>query len=950
MTNSGYNNLVVAISSETPASQSAIIIDNIKKMISEASPVLYVATENRAYFQSVHILIPAEWEHDEASPSTWETFNTADVIVDTPNAMRKDLPYTQHNGKCGETGQRIYFTPDYVATLSEDKNNIQYGEPGKVFVHEWAHYRYGIFDEYGTAGGKYPLFYRQSGSSLIEPNICANYPTMFSEWDITTNTASCQTDLATNLYDDNCRFQLDRDFLPETSLASYHQIKSVVHFCKDDQAHAHRMDTQNEHNDKCNGESTWTVVMRSPDFADSRKDKNTPLNPLLQTEFRIVKGTVSRFVVVMDVSGSMKEFNRIGKLGESVRAWIKTDFPSGNQLGMVQFSSNAEILSDLRMIADEKSREEMMAKVPKEVFVATCIGCGLQLAMQMLKDGGIIVLVTDGKNSPGYHDISDVKKDIVDAKIRVITIAYGSEADKNVEHLADVTGGKSYFIKDDDSSEALQQAFVGASTYQSTVKNEDLIFKLFEKELTASGDQTDLTDEFDVDETVGRNLKLSVFNLDDEMSVESVELTGPDGDVVNNFVFDTTTATLTVELAKIGQWSLKVSLKSSQSKPVLVTVTTRLRPDVTTPIRTECVIPSGSDIRDANEKKIIIQAKVLKGNHPVTGASVKAYVVKPNGDTAILDLLDNGTDADGTKDDGVYSLYFAYPNQQGRYTVKCQVNSNHKSFENLCFIGSASPQLFDPQIDETIIGKVERIPMADFTRIASAGSFQVEIPVSSDDSYPPAKVTDLSVMVVKDTAANISIALKWTAPGDDLDSGTVSYYQLKYSDVVTDVMNSNFNNESAIRGNRSIITEEDLVAGSLQPSQAGVQQTATFQLTDVQREKPYYLSLRAVDKADKAGQVSNLVVFFIPDKSVLVLTSNAEDDSWGEANPEDDSNSGEAVDHEINIHINSNEPSYRLGSLLIAAISLISIVCLCVALLMVVVRHTQVYRYDGIPA
>jgi hypothetical protein len=44
-------------------------------MISDASPVLYVASENRAYFQSVHILIPAEWDHDKASPSTWETFN-----------------------------------------------------------------------------------------------------------------------------------------------------------------------------------------------------------------------------------------------------------------------------------------------------------------------------------------------------------------------------------------------------------------------------------------------------------------------------------------------------------------------------------------------------------------------------------------------------------------------------------------------------------------------------------------------------------------------------------------------------------------------------------------------------------------------------------------------------------------------------------------------------------
>jgi|LakMenEpi03Aug12_release.lakeMendotaPanAssembly.Ray.scaffolds.fasta_scaffold3225818_1 calcium-activated chloride channel regulator 4 len=43
------------------------------------------------------------------------------------------------------------------------------------------------------------------------------------------------------------------------------------------------------------------------------------------------------------------------------------------------------------MIADENSREEMMAKVPKEVFVATCIGCGLQLAMQVCQTNYIII-------------------------------------------------------------------------------------------------------------------------------------------------------------------------------------------------------------------------------------------------------------------------------------------------------------------------------------------------------------------------------------------------------------------------------------------------------------------------------------------------------------------------------------------------------------------------------
>ena len=39
--------------------------------------------------------------------------------------------------------------------------------------------------------------------------------------------------------------------------------------------------------------------------------------------------------------------------------------------------------------------------------------------------GGTILLVTDGKNSPGYHDICDVQADIVQAGIRVITIAFG---------------------------------------------------------------------------------------------------------------------------------------------------------------------------------------------------------------------------------------------------------------------------------------------------------------------------------------------------------------------------------------------------------------------------------------------------------------------------------------------------------------------------------------------
>ena len=152
-------------------------------------------------------------------------------------------------------------------------------------------------------------------------------------------------------------------------------------------------------------------------------------------------------------------------------------------------------------------------------------------------------------------------------------------------------------------------------------------------------------------------------------------------------------------------------------------------------------------------------------------------------------------------------------------------------------------------------------------------------------------------------------------------------------------MNSYFDDESSIRKSRSVITVDDLVAGSLQPNEAGSLQMATFQLTNIQREKPYYLALRAVDKADKAGQVSNLVVFFIPDKSVVILTRNSEDDY-----------SGDEIDQEIHIHVSTKEPNYHVTSMLVAAFGLILIACLGVTLLMAVVKHTQAYgSYKGVP-
>ncbi|KAI4549361.1 hypothetical protein MG293_001691 [Ovis ammon polii] len=67
----------------------------------------------------------------------------ADVIVANPYLKYGDDPYTLQYGRCGEKGQYIHFTPNFLLT-----NNLPiYGSRGRVFVHEWAHLRWGIFDE-----------------------------------------------------------------------------------------------------------------------------------------------------------------------------------------------------------------------------------------------------------------------------------------------------------------------------------------------------------------------------------------------------------------------------------------------------------------------------------------------------------------------------------------------------------------------------------------------------------------------------------------------------------------------------------------------------------------------------------------------------------------------------------------------------------------------------------
>ncbi|XP_043114419.1 calcium-activated chloride channel regulator 3A-1-like [Puntigrus tetrazona] len=139
----GYVDIVIAISSRVP--QDHTLVDKIKEMFTEGSLYLYEALDKKVYFRETTILVPPQWNSKDFTKARTESFEKAKIIIDNPNPVYGDEPYTNQYGECGAEGQYIHLTPNFL----RDKTLINiYGAKGRVLVHEWAHLRWGVYDEY----------------------------------------------------------------------------------------------------------------------------------------------------------------------------------------------------------------------------------------------------------------------------------------------------------------------------------------------------------------------------------------------------------------------------------------------------------------------------------------------------------------------------------------------------------------------------------------------------------------------------------------------------------------------------------------------------------------------------------------------------------------------------------------------------------------------------------
>ncbi|XP_069188438.1 calcium-activated chloride channel regulator 1 isoform X2 [Procambarus clarkii] len=892
------------------------------KMFTDGSLVLYEATRRRAYFREVTIVVPSTWNSSEHYMKTQGSgyVSGADVRVDLPHPIHADDPYTLQLGGCGEPGAYVHLSPTYAASMYSALQHT-YGPPGKVLVHEWAHLRWGVFDEYGEHGTITPAFY--IGEDMqVHATGCTD---SIKGWLRKTDGSECHADIS-GMPNSECHF-FPADHLNNAtaSLMYLYFLDSVKMFCDNDPM-SHNPYAPNAQNLQCDGRSVWEIITLHKDFRDGanpsrqKRDADEDLMP----KFQVIQEEAKekpRFVLLLDLSGSMDQF--MNQLYQAVVRFVRDLVPTGSLLAVVSFANTSRL--DLNFTVVPENRDYIVSKLPNTYTDGgyTAIGGALEFILQLVEDtrtnskGLMVVLITDGDET--MHPKVETKLPAIKKKgIIINTVSFGPNATDSLELWAKETGGRSYYHS------------TGSTGSLSSL--DALLFDSITKDLDQRGDQLlqVYRTTHDVEEKGGQAVGEVV--LDSSLGHETrftftesivpynefsiwVSLRGPDGKDFQAssdprlFHIDNDTRAITFSIlhAMPGRWKYIISNTPRNHWPhrdeVVVAVTShpnrKTRQD---PVRVKAWM-SANNI--TYPEPALVYAYVSQGYSMVLDANVTAVIVPPTEEESIsFPLLDNGVGADVRAGDGIYSAYFTQYSGNGRYSLSAIVSTSDLTarLQGTPSGSAEAPQrpgtsalrrltlpqtvmlpepesnfppgqlvpLEDPALPSRNASR--RLPLEPFTRFTSGGIFKVHN-YQPGDQQPPGRVTDLTVSYVYLYDALVS--LTWTSPGDDLYSGTASSLELRYHETMR--FHNNFHLGHPVNSSH-------LTSGDLTPRPAGEQHNITLKIlgrtVDNLEGKAVFFVLRARDEKGNSGNMSNIATAYFPLKK---YTRNIQEEQKMEA-------------------------------------------------------------------
>ena len=136
---------------------------------------------------------------------------------------------------------------------------------------------------------------------------------------------------------------------------------------------------------------------------------------------------------------------------------------------------------------------------------------------------------------------------------------------------------------------------------------------------------------------------------------------------------------------------------------------------------------------------------------------------------------------DITAGDGMYTAYFTGYTGDGLYSVVIKVTAGLGDAEMMHMAPADDfAALSDDEMERGGMtrsqGSQERVHVAEFSRMRSAGAFELKGFVENEDMMAPARVMDLHV--VHSSLSASTVTLKWVAPGDDAYTGKGTAFNL----------------------------------------------------------------------------------------------------------------------------------------------------------------------------
>ncbi|XP_060607831.1 calcium-activated chloride channel regulator 1-like [Ruditapes philippinarum] len=648
--NGGYEDLYIVIQDNNEDSE--FLLKRIQKIFTDSSKLLFTATKNYLYFKKIKVIVPKTWQHKEKyKKARIPSHIEQEIIIDNAKQSETGQPRVKGVIACGTGGSYMYLHSEKFILKTE---YTSWGWHDNVIVHEFGHLRYGLYDEYPISKDS-SQFYQYEGE--WKPTRCSEeIQGKIGIGDYCEKSEACDYKNTRKKLNDTCNFCPYRTQKVEASLMGYQWIEALSKFCERDDITTsrhvrHNRFGKNYHNKRCSSQSAWEIMSNHQDFIDANKLHNsTDTRP----SFEFIQETEQYLVLVLDVSGSM-EGKRIENLLQVTEIVIKELIPSDTYLGIIVFNNTARVVKELTEVTSDSVRDQLMNSLPTVAKGGTCIGCGIESAIELFKrtlgdaTDGEIILVSDGMNNIG--NIDESRRRMLTENVIVHTVSVTQDADVVLADISKESRGKHFtYLETGTSSFTALFDEIIVSSHTSSFKHAAVLAS--ERINSTSSNIVKLT--FPVEKNQGENTFVAVIVQSDYNGRLQLNLSGPN-DFFRTIITSKKTATLRIpDIAQHGDYEATITMDTSGISLEYVVKSTPVSSDI---IRIEAYM-SALKIDFKTGELPIIYTEVIKEHSQVINANVTARVESNDGGKGCDEYLyDNGIDPDDIRDDGIYSAY-----------------------------------------------------------------------------------------------------------------------------------------------------------------------------------------------------------------------------------------------------------------------------------------------------